>query len=427
MVAPSGQKKLSQLLAGLADAQVIPQAAPFLRAGSERILAALRDSILEEITAFQTTGNPEILPGLALHVRAHVEEILRLFSGHEVGDYGFVRDHAQLRAEQRFPLEVTLHAYRCGHRILSLWLREATLAATPPQVEQAVALVADFSIEYTNTISIVVAAEYVARTRLIAEAEGDQRTELLSILLSGYDESDGRVAQLLKRSGYLAQRQAYCVAVIQPVHPAEMDHPDRAHRIIAAVTEVMEGTSIRVLAGVRNNLVAVILSDLRRQSGWTAARSNLAERVLPLLDTLGTSVLTGISADHPSTAFLAKALNEAVIALEFADVTSRTMSFAGLPLRSILLRRGGDGLRDVQPPWVERLRIANAESSGALVATLRAIADSDMNVQKAARMLGKHPNTLYARLTRLKEITGLDGQRYHDLTELMIASDCWRV
>jgi sugar diacid utilization regulator len=62
-----------------------------------------------------------------------------------------------------------------------------------------------------------------------------------------------------------------------------------------------------------------------------------------------------------------------------------------------------------------------------MVATLRAMASADMNVQQAARLLGKHPNTIYARLARLRDITGLDGQRYNDLTELLLAADCWRL
>jgi DNA-binding PucR family transcriptional regulator len=50
-----------------------------------------------------------------------------------------------------------------------------------------------------------------------------------------------------------------------------------------------------------------------------------------------------------------------------------------------------------------------------------------MNIQKAARFLGKHPNTVYTRIERIRELTGRDGQRYHDLTELLLAADCWRV
>jgi sugar diacid utilization regulator len=49
-----------------------------------------------------------------------------------------------------------------------------------------------------------------------------------------------------------------------------------------------------------------------------------------------------------------------------------------------------------------------------------------MNIQKAARCLGRHPNTIYARIGRIRAITGLDGQHYHDLTELLLAADCCR-
>jgi hypothetical protein len=77
-----------------------------------------------------------------------------------------------------FPLEATLHAYRCGHRILSHWLRDAAIAIGPKSGEKAVSAVADFAIEYTNAISTIIASEYVSHTRILAEAEGDRRTEI---------------------------------------------------------------------------------------------------------------------------------------------------------------------------------------------------------------------------------------------------------
>ena len=427
MLDPFGQRKHRLILDHLIEVKAVPAAGVLLEASTGGVVLALRQAILAEIPAFSTSANPGVLPGLDQHLRQHAEEIHRLFAGGEVGDFGFVGIHAQGRAEQRFPLEVILHAYRCGHRVFSQWLREAVAATAPLNAEMAASAVADFAIEYTNAISIVAAAEYVARTRVLAEDEGDRRTELLNILLSGYDESDGRVARLLKRAGYLEQRQAYCIAVAQAASPAEMEHPERARRIIDAVTEATAGTSIRILAGLRNNLVTAVLSDRRRQSGWTAAQSNLAERVAPLLQMLGPAVLVGISADHPSTAFLPRALNEATIAFDFASVTERVVAFSGLPVRGLLVLRGADEARAAPPSWVQPLIAANAESGGSLIATLRAFADADMNMQKAARLLARHPNTLYARLIRIKDITGLDGQRYRDLTELLLAADCWRV
>ena len=415
---------LQSALAALAGAGIVPGAADVLAPSVAETTRALRDAVLVEIPAFLASGNPDVLPGLERHSSEHVEEVKRLFSGGGLGDFGFVVEHAHRRAEQRFPLEVTLHAYRCGHRVLSRWLRDAAIALKTANVESAVSAVADFAIEYTNAVSTIAASEYVAQTRMLAEAERDLRSELLGVLLAGYDESDGRVAQLLKRAGFLDQRQSYCVVVAQSVKAAEMEHSARAQRLANAIAQAIEATSVRLLVGVRGNLVVAVTTDLRRRSGWTAPETALAKRVRERLIDLGPAVLVGLSADHPSTSFVPKALQEATTALEFASVERRVVEFSQLPVRGLLLHRGGDQIRAAPPAWLDALAAADAKAEGALVATLRAVADADMNVQKAARELGRHPNTIYARLARIKELTGLDAQRYRDLTELLLAADC---
>ena len=65
--------------------------------------------------------------------------------------------------------------------------------------------------------------------------------------------------------------------------------------------------------------------------------------------------------------------------------------------------------------------------NGTLIETLRVLADCDMNVQAAARKLGRHPNTVVARLARIRDLTGLDPQRYHALTEMLLAASCWKI
>jgi sugar diacid utilization regulator len=179
-----------------------------------------------------------------------------------------------------------------------------------------------------------------------------------------------------------------------------------------------------MLVGLRNNAVVAVISARRRQSGWTAPQANLAERIHPMLMHLGPAVLIGLSADHPSTSFVPKALQEAVIALDFASVENRVVQFAHLPVRGLLVHRGTEYVKSTPPNWVAILVNSDATAGGALVQTLRAVADADMNVQKAARILGKHPNTVYTRIERIRELTGLDGQRYHDLTELLLGLDC---
>jgi hypothetical protein len=416
-------KGLTQSLARLAEVGVVPRAAAQLERSVGAVEPALRKGIVDEIPEFSASANPEILPELARHSAEHVREIIRLVHGGAVGTFDFVREHARRRAEQHFPIEATLHAYRCGHRVLSRWLRDAATAVTTNH-EPVIAAVADFSIEYTNCISAICAAEYVAHVRSLAEAEGDLRSELLGILVSGYDESDGRVARLLKRAGYLEQRQTYCVVVVQSTDPLEMENPARTQRIVDAIVDGVADKSIRVLIGRRNNVVTAVFSATRRMSGWTAPQALLAGRLHAALLTLGPAVLIGISTDHPSTSFIPRAVREAMLALDFASVADRVVLYSQLPIRRLLLHRAADYVQPALPGWAAELATADANSGGDLVKTLRALADADMNVQQAARALDVHANTLYSRIRRIRELTGLDCQRFHDLTELLLAADC---
>jgi len=417
---------LRKTLSTLEAIGVIPAASAALDRQHEAALEGLEKTILEEIPAFSTSGNPDVLPELERHAKAHVEEIRRLFAGGPNGDFQFVATHAARRAGQKFPLESILHAYRCGHKVLSRWMRNAATETATGNVEQVISAVADFAIEYTNTISTIATSEYVAQTRRLAEAEGDRRTELLGILLKGFDESDGRVARLLRRAGYLEQRQSYCVVVAQAVDPTEMDNPARAQRIVSSINDRVLNLPVRSLVGVREDLVVGIFSATRRMSGWTALQTTLAEIIRPQLLKLGPAVLIGMSTDQPSTAFIPTAFEEARLALDFASVTERVVQYSDIPIRPIMLRAVRRGGQLTLPAWVDRLFVADKKSRGALAATLRAYAEANMNVLQAARNLSVHPNTIYSRVQRIADITGQDAFTFNELNELLLAIDCRR-
>jgi hypothetical protein len=122
---------LPKILSQLAETSIVPHTLRALEGSKSTAASKLRHEVLAEIPAFAASGNPEVLPGLEHHVNDHIHEILRLFAGGEIGEFEFIKAHARQRAEQRFPLETILHAYRCGHKVLSLWLREAVLDARP--------------------------------------------------------------------------------------------------------------------------------------------------------------------------------------------------------------------------------------------------------------------------------------------------------
>ena len=410
----------------LRAAGVVPGVAARLRASAESINGELRDSIVGEVPAFTQSGNPDVLPELDEHLGMHTDQVSRLLSGLPADDLGFVREHAHRRAEQKFPLDALLAAYRSVHKILTTRIRDAALetADDSAHVRRVVAAVGDFMIEYTGAISTLITAEYVSQTRLIAEAEGDRRTELLNMLLSGYDESDPRAAQLLRRAGYLEQRQSFCVAVARSVDPLEMENTARAQRMADSLSQALGNQPIRMLLGVRDRLVVIVMSGTRRMSGWTAPQSLLADRLYPQLRTIGPAALIGMSNDVPSTSHIPHALGEAKVALEFASVADRVMPFSRIPFRKMLVRIASERMQSALPPWLDRFVEANNKSRGALLKTLEAYADADMNVLKTAKVLAIHPNTIYARLQKVDDITGKNALGYHALTELLLAAEC---
>ena len=195
--------------------------APLL-AEAGRMAAELQQAVLDEVPAFTDSGNPDVIPELSEHLDAHVREVCRLLGGGLPGELDFVREHAERRASQRFPLDALLQSYRILHRTLATWVRDAALevADESAHLRRVVAAVTDFVIEYTGNAGSLLTSEYVHHTRRLAEAEADRRSALLNTLLDGYDEADQTAAGLLRRAGYLQQRQSYCVAIARSVDPA---------------------------------------------------------------------------------------------------------------------------------------------------------------------------------------------------------------
>jgi hypothetical protein len=408
---------------------------PFLAATSDRvannanaIAAQLQQAVLGEVPEFSKSRNPDLLPELAHHGREHVDEIVRLLRGSGLGRFDFVHKHARRRAEQRFPLEATLHAYRSGHKVLSRWLRESVLAGASPgqDAQGAIAAIADFAMEYTDAISTAFAGTYSSHSLLLADVAGDQRSQLLRILLDGHDEADVRAERILRDAGFLEERQSFCVALGCSVDPTEMLNASRARRLVDSIEQIVAELAVRRVIDLHTNKVTMVFAAVRRDSGWTAPRSSLAKRISAALSFVGNAALIGVSNDVPSTSHIPTAYREAGAALELASVSQRVVQFSDIPLRRLLLHFAAEDFRRVLPAWALEFYAADDNARGALVATLRAYASVDMNVLKAAQSLGVHPNTVYARLQRIFDISGLQARSFNALTDLLILCDCHR-
>ncbi len=415
---------LRAALARLESAGVVPAVAGRLAAAADRVAESAYESVLDAAPAYGESGNPDVLPELKAHLNAHVAEVCRLLGGGLPGDFAFVRTHAGRRAEQRFPLDATLQSYRVLHKTLSDRVRDAALevADESAHLRRVVAAVSDFMIEYAGSISTLLTSEYVEQTRRLAEADADRRSELLNMLLDGYDETDRAASRLLRRAGYLQQRQSYCVAMARSVDPGEMESAARAQRMADSIADALGSAPVRTIIGIRENHVFAVISATRRQSAWTAPRSTVAEMVYPVLKTVGPAALIGLSNDAPSTSHIPRATNEARLALDFATVSKRVMRYSSTSLRQMIVAQTQDSAQISLPAWLEPFMAADRR--GNLTATLRAYADCDMNLLKTAKSLGIHPNTIYARLGKIEKVTGLDAQKFHALNELLLALDC---
>lgn len=419
---------LSKALERLNADALLSAAAVRMEDTASAAIGDFRGAVLAEIPAYSDSRNPRLLPGLTDHVGELTREILRLLQGGAVTDFAFVRDYAEQCADQRFPLEATLQAYRCGNKIFAGWIGQAIQDSTASSaaIDQFAIAADEFAMEFTNAISTISAGAYVAQIRLLAEVASDRQNELLSLLLDGYDESDGRVADIMRDAGFLEGRQSFCVALARSIDPAEMLNPVRARRLADAIDEILQGVSTRRLVDLRNDKVTIICSDICRESGWTIPQIDLARRLTDELALVGTAALIGVSNDALSTSQIPTAHREAQLAFELADVGHRVTQFSDIPMRRLIMHLAGDEFQRIMPRWSADFLKADVKGRGALVGTLRAYADEDMNALRAAARLKVHPNTIYSRFQKIFDITGLEARNYNALTELLLVADCGR-
>jgi PucR-like helix-turn-helix protein/diguanylate cyclase with GGDEF domain len=427
-VADYHAKALTDALRRLAQSPSLASTVRRAAGNTAAVAAELQRAVLAEVPQYSESMNPDLLPESARHWVQHTGEILRLLRGGRLGNFDFVREHARRRAEQRFPLEATLHAYRSGHKVLSRWLREshfgsARRARRSPHDSDAIA---DFAMEYSDAISTTFAGAYSSHTLLLADVAGDQRAELLQVLLDGRDEADPRVARILREAGFPKKHPVFCVALARSVDPAEMLNAARARRLADSIEQILAESSVRRLIDVHANKVTMVFSEVRRESGWTPPRGSLAKRIGEALDFVGNAALIGVSSDVASTSQVPIAYREALAALELAGLTQRVVRFADIPTQRLLLYFAGEEFRRVLPGWAGDFFAADERARGSLTQSLRAYADADMNVLKAAQALGLHPNTLYARFQRIFEISGLHARFFHQLNTLLIVAGCRR-
>jgi sugar diacid utilization regulator len=167
------------------------------------------------------------------------------------------------------------------------------------------------------------------------------------------------------------------------------------------------------------------LIDIRKDEvlAIVAGTADTSKRVLKALHATaaepGFPAGIGISLDASEISALPQAYQEAERAVEFTRADRPIMHFADIDLLEFLVRRPDAAARRLIPPWAGRLVDADNGKSGELSRTILQFADCNFNVKRTARRLDLHTNTVYFRLNRIRELTGIDPRSYSGLSLLL--------
>ncbi|MDH4256952.1 MAG: hypothetical protein OEX13_20835, partial [Gammaproteobacteria bacterium] len=92
--------RLADALERLRAAGVVPVVEARLREAAAHEVEALVAAVTAELRAYAESANPDLLPELQMHLGEHIEALCALAGGARRLDLGFVRAHAERRAEQ---------------------------------------------------------------------------------------------------------------------------------------------------------------------------------------------------------------------------------------------------------------------------------------------------------------------------------------
>jgi sugar diacid utilization regulator len=207
------------------------------------------------------------------------------------------------------------------------------------------------------------------------------------------------------------------VAVARPFpsgkgRQADLDVTRRS--LVRLIQQEIPSNVFGKLVDIRNDdVIAIVSSDAETARGCLKAlrRHGFGRRA--------TNAGVGVSLDTLEVARLPEALEEARLALEFASPARPLMHFQDIDLPEFLIRRADRTALRFIPEWVRHLVPLDGSKEGDLSRTIRAFAESSLNVKQTARRLGVHTNTVYFRLNRIHKLTGVDARTFSGTSLLL--------
>jgi sugar diacid utilization regulator len=369
-----------------------------------------------EVDEYASVSDPAFAEEVLAHAAEHVGAFVRAArrgrppAGEELD---FVRSRGAQRARELMPLDALLESYLIGQR--TVWEAIVETAGETPEGLRAAQELTGETFAYTHAINVAVADAYLRESRALASEAERSRRDLLDRLLSGGEPGPDEA----RRAEALGLPPDADHVVVVAVADAEADSPDdEAHRL--AVRALLRADPERPFVVARHDEVVAVLPVYVRR-GPAELRAALERAAATLARTHNVRLRVGVSSVGSGLSALARCYGEANRALRHTTDEAAVVALQDIALVDYLASEADDTARRLVPAGTRRLLDADRQLAGALVRTLRAYADCDLNVARAAKRLAVHPNTVHYRLRRIATLSGRDPRRFGDVTELLTA------
>jgi hypothetical protein len=336
----------------------------------------------------------------AQHVHAFVSTTRR---GRVAGprDLGFVRDVAERRADDAFPLPELMEGLRVGHRVLSRRISQLGSGWDTPAA--TVLWTTSRLVDYMDATGTLLADSYRARQKRSAGRTQLARREMLDEILEGRFASRPDAALAAATVGFEPD-ELYCVAVLvatgDPLQHTQALASDLARAAFSAA-------GLRFVVTRGDEVVGIFRAAQAEEVVAQAMHAYVARSP-------GVQARAGLSTTCRGIAEVARGYWEAVRALRYTSPAEPCLDLRRLgPLR--YLEFSADSVaRRLALQCAGPLALPAARR---LADTILAYVQCGQNARQAADHLGVHLNTVHNRLARIHDL--LD--RPVDLLELATA------
>ena len=269
---------------------------------------------------------------------------------------------------------------------------------------------------YVDFASTHAAHAYVEYAQHVVADADRERRDLLEHLLAGDMPARGPLVGAAQRYGLGPDTRMIVAVAVIASDTGNSDAPDAASAALARAG-LREATTLVV---VRQSEIVAVPS-----LGPGADPVEMCDRLEALQRRLraeGMPLAVGISTVASGVKELPRAYLEARAALEcVADGDGGVAALPRLTPFEYLARHADDTAQRLVDPRLRAFLTEDRARGGVLTATIRAFAESDLNLRVAAERLQIHPNTAQYRMGRIEERTARNPRCVEDLLDLLVA------